>query len=106
MIVKNERTDWINEYGYNEGYTWKEIKMSKTGHLWRGSAMETYDSCGNCDGGRCDSCRDLYEVYKWSEPKKHIDPEYGHDYNYHDKLDYRAFFNKEEAIKFYDSLTL
>ena len=35
-----------------------------TGHLYRGASYETDDSCGNCDGARCDSCKKVttYEV--------------------------------------------
>ena len=30
-----------------------------SGHCHRGSAIETDDSCGNCDGARCDTCRKI-----------------------------------------------
>lgn len=107
MIVCDKKTNWVNEYGYDEGYTWKTITMRKSGHLWRGSAMETDDSCGNCDGARCDSCRDVFEVFKFSEPKPHIHPIYGwHDYNYQVNLEHRQFFREEEARAFYDTLEL
>lgn len=107
MIVNAEKTSWKNEYGYDEGYTWKEITMRKSGHLWFKSAMETDDSCGNCDGAHCDLCRDIFEVYKFSEPKPHIHPKYGwHDYNYQDTLVYRIFSNEEEAKDFYETITL
>lgn len=33
-----------------------------TGHMYYMSPYETYDSCGNCDGARCDRCKTLYEV--------------------------------------------
>lgn len=107
MIVHSERTDWINEYDYNQGYTWKKMTMRLSGHLWSGSAMETDDSCGNCDGARCDSCRKVWDVHKWGKPKPYIDPETGwHLWNYQDKLEHRSFFNREEAEAYYDSLTL
>lgn len=43
----------------------EEIKL--TGHMYFNSPFETCDSCGNCDGARCDYCRELkipahYEV--------------------------------------------
>ena len=28
-----------------------------TGHLYRGSSYETYDSCGNCNGANCHNCK-------------------------------------------------
>lgn len=28
-----------------------------TGHMYRGSPHETSNSCGNCDGARCDGCK-------------------------------------------------
>lgn len=107
MIVEMERADWVNECGYEEGYVWKNITMRKSGHLWSGSAMETDDSCGNCDGANCDSCQDVYEVFKWSEPKPHIDPTFGwHDYNYQEKLDHYYTTSKQDAVDYYDKLTL
>lgn len=33
-----------------------------TGHMHYMSPYETYDSCGNCDGARCDRCKTIYEV--------------------------------------------
>jgi len=106
MIICMETASWANEYGYDEEYILKEMTVRKSGHLRRGSAMETDDSCGNCDGGRCDSCTDIYEVFGFSELKPHIDPEYGCDYYYQDTLVRRIFDNEEEAKEFYDGLTL
>lgn len=33
-----------------------------TGHMYRNSPYETCDSCGNCDGARCETCRKRYTV--------------------------------------------
>lgn len=105
MIICNEKLSFINEYGYEQSYSWKEVTMSLSGHLWRGSSMETDDSCGNCDGGRCNSCREIYEVFLWGELKHHIDPETGwHLWDYHDMLDHAVFYDREEALEYYKSL--
>ena len=37
------------------------IVKIKTGHMYRNSAHETADSCGNCDGARCHNCVDIFE---------------------------------------------
>lgn len=34
-----------------------------TGHMHYGSPYETSSDCGNCDGARCDRCREAYDVY-------------------------------------------
>lgn len=38
------------------------MKHSLTGHMYRGSAIETDSSCGNCDGGKCESCVVVWTV--------------------------------------------
>jgi hypothetical protein len=40
---------------HDDVYEWKE----RTGHLYYGSPYESCDSCGNCDGGKCDFCREV-----------------------------------------------
>lgn len=32
-----------------------------SGHLYRNSPYESDDSCGNCDGARCDYCKEIIE---------------------------------------------
>ena len=42
----------------NPGFWRKEGEsFYYSGHCHRGSAIETDDSCGNCDGANCDTCR-------------------------------------------------
>ncbi len=36
------------------------IRKKLTGHLYIGSAHETDDSCGNCDGAKCDFCSEKF----------------------------------------------
>lgn len=38
------------------------MKKLMTGHMHRGSAYESDDSCGNCDGANCDSCKVVFVV--------------------------------------------
>ena len=40
-------------------------KMS--GHMYRGSAYESSDSCGNCDGARCEHCVESFAWYGYDE---------------------------------------
>lgn len=51
------------------------ISVHKTGHQYYNSPIECDDNCGTCDGARCETCRDQYEV--WGIDKR--------------------FYNKEEA---------
>lgn len=46
------------------------LETELTGHMYRGSAHETCDSCGNCDGARCDTCTKRYIVYNWATSEK------------------------------------
>lgn len=34
-------------------------RIKYTGHLYRNSPYESDDSCGNCDGARCDTCQKI-----------------------------------------------
>lgn len=34
-------------------------RVRYTGHLYRNSPYESDDSCGNCDGARCDTCQKI-----------------------------------------------
>lgn len=44
-----------NEKGYR-------VSKVYSGHMYRNSPYETSSDCGNCDGARCDDCKELYEV--------------------------------------------
>ena len=35
-------------------------RRSYSGHLYRHSGMETDSDCGNCNGGRCESCVEIW----------------------------------------------
>ena len=37
--------------------------MELSGHMYKGSAYETANSCGNCDGARCENCEKVYNLY-------------------------------------------
>ena len=102
-MYKSDRKSWINEYGYDEGYTSKYLRSYLSGHLYRGSAMETDSSCGNCDGGNCDSCREMFEVFECGEPI-FKETEYGWKEQYENVLEHRIFSDKQEALEYYESI--
>lgn len=56
-----------------------------TGHTHAGSPYETSDSCGNCDGARCNRCKERWEVRYFDQA--------GEEH-------YRRFETKEEAQEF------
>ena len=93
-----ETKSFINEYGWEEFYRTKSMYMELTGHLYRNSPCETAHDCGNCDGGRCDTCQESYVVCKY-EP---VQNEYG-EFDIKTVL-FRKFFNKDEAVAFYNTL--
>jgi hypothetical protein len=47
-------------YEFEDDHIFRSIEL--TGHMYRNSPHETCDSCGNCDGARCDSCKKIYVV--------------------------------------------
>lgn len=102
-IGKSARKPWVNEYGYDEGYTYKGISSYLSGHLWRGSAMETDNSCGNCDGANCDSCRRMYVVTTYGEPRD-VMTEWGWTERADSTLDRKVFTDREEAEAYYESI--
>lgn len=68
------------------------VDRALTGHLYYMSPYECYDSCGTCDGGKCDSCKTRWEVTGWDQ----------------EILDgsndvHRMFATKEEAQEFADA---
>ena len=66
------------------------INRAFTGHVYFKSPYECYDSCGTCDGAKCETCRERWEVVGW-------DPE-DPDTNL-----YKTFSTKEEAQEFADA---
>lgn len=101
---KSYTKSWINEYGYDEGYTYRSIDKCLTGHLWRGSAMETDSSCGNCDGANCDHCEPMWTVAHYGPPHKETHPVWGDDLWTDTVLEKRYFYDEEAARSYYDSL--
>jgi len=84
-----------------ELWTRKGIEHYLSGHIYSHSAMETADSCGNCDGANCEDCEDIWEVFVMSLPEEHNKELY-------EKIrrpvtSYRRFTNKEEAIEYFES---
>lgn len=70
-------------------YTWVvpseplSLQTELTGHMYYGSPYETYDSCGNCDGARCETCNKRYIVYNWATLEEEFityDKEAAHQY--------------------------
>lgn len=102
-IEKNEWVDWINEYGYNEGCIRKEMTSHQSGHLCLGSAMETDDSCGNCDGAKCDRRSERYQVTLYGMPKE-IPTDFGWSEWMQPILETKTFSDKTQAIRYYESL--
>jgi hypothetical protein len=55
--------EWPHIAEVLEDGTWEaRWRKQLSGHMYLGAAHETDNSCGNCDGARCDTCVDLYSV--------------------------------------------
>jgi len=94
-----EYGEFVNEYGIIEKYVRKEITSYKTGHVYLGSAFETYYDCGNCDGGRCHICKDKYEVIKYAQPVEDVTGG-----SIQKVLNRKVFNNETDAIEYYKML--
>lgn len=95
---------WINPYNGKEKYIRKSIEHHKTGHCWLFSGIETDNTCGNCNGAKCDRCRDMWIIHKYGEPKPHIDDCWGYDYNEEVVLSERKIYNEAVAREIYEAL--
>ena len=107
-MYETESKTWIDEYGYEEEYVFKELSMCLSGHCYRGSSSETDSDCGNCDGGRCDSCHEVYTVTSYGPPEyRKTDCENGVSvpYDVYTPCRWHRFDSYEKAKAFYDSLT-
>lgn len=101
-MFKHAEKTFVNIFGNEEKYEYKTLEQYLSGHLCRGSAIETDTSCGNCDGGRCDSCEVVTKVTLYSEPA-----EWDQGWGFHmscKPIKYRIFDDIEEAIDYYNSL--
>lgn len=95
---------WVDPFGIKGKYIYKSIEHHKSGHLWRHSAIETDSDCGNCNGARCKGCRDYWQVNLYAEPKPHIDPEWGYDYNEEVLLNSQNIYDEAVARDIFDRL--
>lgn len=76
------------------------VKMESylSGHLYAHSSMETSDSCGNCDGGRCDSCEKTFTVtVSILLPAKLT----GNLYDEFKPISWTRFYDQDEAKAYY-----
>lgn len=54
----NSHYDYYYEIKMEDAYLYEEL----TGHIYYSSPFESCDSCGTCDGARCQTCRKKYIV--------------------------------------------
>lgn len=77
------------------------IETYFSGHLYAHSAMETSDSCGNCDGSRCDTCKKMFSVTaSILVPAEKTG-------NYHDEfrpIAWGRFYNQADAKDHFDKM--
>jgi len=68
MIIEMKKSQFINDCGNVEKYVQAEINMRLSGHCNAGSPFYSDWDCGNCDGGRCETCRKVYNVDIYEKP--------------------------------------
>lgn len=94
-IQEMERTEKF------ETYHVLSMTMSMSGHYRYHSAFETDDTCGNCDGGRCDNCRPIYEVIFEVLLPSTVTGEFFDELK---PVVHRYFEDQSEALCFYNDL--
>lgn len=95
-----EMSEYINDFGKKEFYVRKEILKTYTGHINSGSGTSSSSDCGNCDGARCGSCKEVFDVMLYSMP--FYNPEWF--CNETKTLKARRFYNLKDAVAFYSTL--
>ena len=96
MILKRKTEKFTNDYGYVEEYDTLVLEKVMSGHLYYGSGIETYDTCGNCDGGRCHRCQEIYILTEYNAPEERIDKQYGYSYQVQTVKKWSIFDREEE----------
>ncbi len=97
-MFKYSKKMFVNAFGVEEQYVYKELEQYLSGHLYRRSEYESDNSCGNCDGARCDSCELITVVTLYSEPQESVQGKIC-------KLKiWKRFTNEKEALEYYNSL--
>ena len=96
---KDEWKTFVNSFGEIERYCYKTFDTYLSGHLYRGSAIETDHSCGNCDGARCYDCEEMYQVTLYDVPRETDNGSYVQKV-----LKWKRFMNEDDANKYYNSL--
>ena len=66
------------------------VTRALTGHTHYMSPYECYDSCGTCDGARCETCRERWVAEGWDLD----DPDIG---------TFKKFSTKEKAQEYADA---
>lgn len=61
------------------------ISKEYSGHMYAGSPYETADSCGNCDGAKCETCKPRWIVEDYSKSPAFVS---------------KVFRNEEDAKEF------
>ena len=95
-----EMSEYINDFGNKEFYVRKEINKTYTKHTNSGSGTSSSSDCGNCDGARCSSCKEVFDVILYSIP--FYNPEWFCDEV--KILKSRRFYDAQKAIAFYSTL--
>ena len=102
-MFKSKDSTFVNEYGYDETYTTATLESYLSGHLYHGSAFETDSDCGNCDGARCSSCKEIFMVTSYGIPIDVVN-KYGWTERHEHLLAWRRFTNFDDALAYFNTL--
>lgn len=77
------------------------MSMYLDGHLHAHSAMETDDTCGNCDGGNCETCEPVYQVEVSMVVPAEVTGKY---WDEEMTVSWRRFENEKTALEHFETL--
>lgn len=97
-MYSDETIEWMGEL-----WCRKWIDHYRSGHIYRHSTMETADSCGNCDGAKCEDCCEQWKVGIMRVPETETEMELC-DFTGRPLVYFRVFNNEQEATEYFESV--
>ena len=97
-MYSDETIEWNGEL-----WTRKHVEYYYSNHIYAHSAFETANSCGNCDGGECDGCTEVWEVNVMRLPEND-DEKRLCDLIRRPICNWERFYNKEEAMEYFENV--
>lgn len=100
MIIHMKALVIVNDFGNKEEFPMVVVENFLSEHLYRCSPYESADTCGNCNGAKCDTCHTYYKVTEYSEPVTTDEGYWKQSIN-----KWRIFKNEKDATEYFMEIT-